>query len=60
MLISYNKKYHSTINNYNTENNDSKEKEDVELAFLSKKSMSYNPSDNIIKPESQIQWYIIK
>ena len=47
MLISSNKKYQSSIN---TENNDSKEKEDIGLAFFSKKSMSYNPSDNKVNP----------
>jgi hypothetical protein len=47
MIISSNKKYQSSIINENeNKDNDSKEKEDIGLAFFSKKAMSYNPSDN--------------
>ena len=55
MLISSNKKYLSTINNENNiENLDSKDKEDIGLAFFSKKAMSYNPSDNKINQSQKL------
>jgi len=45
MIISTNEKYKDE---FNTMNN-SKEKEDIGMAFFSKKSMSYNPTNNLIK-----------
>ena len=45
MIISTNEKYKDgthTVNN-------SKEKEDIGIAFFSKKAMSYNPSNNLLK-----------
>ena len=55
MIISSNKKYqNSIINESENKDNDSKEKEDIGLAFFSKKAMSYNPSDNKVNQNSKL------